>query len=351
MTAAEFVAFAGELSGLPRDEAISRAHEVLYYVGPRRGPLPQGRDVLDRHEAAGEARPGPRARPRPPAPRRADERPRPPGPRGDARPHPRHRDPAGDEPHPLLAPPARRRAGLRERGRLQPGPGGEGGHDPRAHRRPPARLRRALQGRRRGRPHRPQGPRAPSGTRARTGCGSSCPRATGRRRSSAWRRSAGCRCGTSAPAPRRSRTCSCAPSGTRSRPDADLRPGLPAVRGAGAAPPDPLLADHARGAAAHPRQAGVPGPPRRLLPALRRARGPDLHRHALPRGGPGPAHRRAPLRRLPERADRLHDPAARSSAPRASSRTTCGRARSSSTCRARSPSGTTSRASSSSPCR
>jgi ABC-2 type transport system ATP-binding protein len=33
MSAAEFVAFAGELSGLPRDEAISRAHEVLYYVG------------------------------------------------------------------------------------------------------------------------------------------------------------------------------------------------------------------------------------------------------------------------------------------------------------------------------
>jgi ABC-2 type transport system ATP-binding protein len=33
MTAAAFVAFAGELSGMPRDEAISRAHEVLYYVG------------------------------------------------------------------------------------------------------------------------------------------------------------------------------------------------------------------------------------------------------------------------------------------------------------------------------
>jgi ABC-2 type transport system ATP-binding protein len=33
MTAAGFVAFAGELSGLPRDEAISRAHDVLYYVG------------------------------------------------------------------------------------------------------------------------------------------------------------------------------------------------------------------------------------------------------------------------------------------------------------------------------
>jgi ABC-2 type transport system ATP-binding protein len=33
MTAAAFVAFAGELSGMQRDEAISRAHEVLYYVG------------------------------------------------------------------------------------------------------------------------------------------------------------------------------------------------------------------------------------------------------------------------------------------------------------------------------
>ncbi len=33
MSASAFVAFAGELSGLPRDEAISRSHEVLYYVG------------------------------------------------------------------------------------------------------------------------------------------------------------------------------------------------------------------------------------------------------------------------------------------------------------------------------
>jgi ABC-2 type transport system ATP-binding protein len=33
MTAARFVAFAGERSGLPADEATSRAHEVLYYVG------------------------------------------------------------------------------------------------------------------------------------------------------------------------------------------------------------------------------------------------------------------------------------------------------------------------------
>ncbi len=33
MSASAFVAFAAELSGLPRDEAISRSHEVLYYVG------------------------------------------------------------------------------------------------------------------------------------------------------------------------------------------------------------------------------------------------------------------------------------------------------------------------------
>jgi len=33
MTASAFVALAGELSGMPRDEAISRSHEVLYYVG------------------------------------------------------------------------------------------------------------------------------------------------------------------------------------------------------------------------------------------------------------------------------------------------------------------------------
>jgi len=33
MSAVAYVAYAGELSGLPRPEAISRAHEVLYYVG------------------------------------------------------------------------------------------------------------------------------------------------------------------------------------------------------------------------------------------------------------------------------------------------------------------------------
>src|SRR5262249_46255825 len=38
MTAAAFVAFAGELSGLPRDEAISPAHQVLSYLGLGEAP-------------------------------------------------------------------------------------------------------------------------------------------------------------------------------------------------------------------------------------------------------------------------------------------------------------------------
>jgi ABC-2 type transport system ATP-binding protein len=33
MTASAFVSYAGELSGMPRNEAVSRSHEVLYYVG------------------------------------------------------------------------------------------------------------------------------------------------------------------------------------------------------------------------------------------------------------------------------------------------------------------------------
>ena len=33
MNAVSFVAFCGELAGLPRSDAMQRAHEVLYYVG------------------------------------------------------------------------------------------------------------------------------------------------------------------------------------------------------------------------------------------------------------------------------------------------------------------------------
>ena len=71
--------------------------------------------------------------------------------------------------------------------------------------------------------------------------------------------------------------------------DADLRPGLPPLRGAGTPAQGPLLADHARGAAARALEARVPGPDRCRLPAVHRARDPDLHRHAFSRGRPDPA--------------------------------------------------------------
>ena len=113
MTASAFVAFAGELSGLPRDEAISRAHEVLYYVG-----LGEARYRNVETYSTGMKQRVKLAQalvhdPGPAAARRADERPRPAGPRGDAGAHPRHRDPPGDEPDPVLAPAPRRGAGLR----------------------------------------------------------------------------------------------------------------------------------------------------------------------------------------------------------------------------------------------
>ena len=50
-----------------------------------RGAVPADRRLLDGHEAAREARPGPRPRPAAPAARRADQRPRPGRPRRDAR--------------------------------------------------------------------------------------------------------------------------------------------------------------------------------------------------------------------------------------------------------------------------
>ena len=76
----ESVAYAGELSGLPRLDALRRAHEVLDYVGVwARGALSRGADVLDRHAPEAEAGPGDRARPAARAAGRADQRPRPAG--------------------------------------------------------------------------------------------------------------------------------------------------------------------------------------------------------------------------------------------------------------------------------
>ena len=78
-----------------------------------RGALPADRRLLDRHEAAGQARPGARPRSAAAAPRRADQRPRPGRPRRDARARPADRHGVRDRGH-RRQPSARRdRAGLR----------------------------------------------------------------------------------------------------------------------------------------------------------------------------------------------------------------------------------------------
>ena len=162
-------------------------------------------------------------------------------------------------------------------------------------------------------------------------------------RSSARRASAACRCATCGRARRAWRTCSCARSATRSRTDADLRAALPALRGARAAAQGALLADHARGAAAGP------GSKRAFLGLLAAGLGARSSCRVIqiyvvtrfPEAGPRPARGRPALRRVPEPADRLHAPALDLRRRRAWSRTTCARARSSSTCRGRSPGATT----------
>ena len=74
MNAVSFVAYCGELCGLPRADAMQRAHEVLFYVGLGEARVPQPRDVFDRHEAAHQAGAGARPRSRSAVPRRADQR-------------------------------------------------------------------------------------------------------------------------------------------------------------------------------------------------------------------------------------------------------------------------------------
>ena len=80
---------------------------------PVRGALSTDGRLLDRHEAAGQARPGAGPRSAPAAARRADQRPRPGRPRRDARPGPPDRHGVRDRGH-RGQPPARRdRAGVR----------------------------------------------------------------------------------------------------------------------------------------------------------------------------------------------------------------------------------------------
>ena len=81
----DFVTHMGQISGLPFAAARERAAEMLRHVGLLRGALSPHRQLLDRHEAARQARPGARPRSQAAAARRADERPRSRGPRGNAR--------------------------------------------------------------------------------------------------------------------------------------------------------------------------------------------------------------------------------------------------------------------------
>ena len=78
-TAADFVGHMAEMSGLPRPGRPPARRRCPLPGRTGRRALPADQGLLDRHEAAGQARPGDRPRPRPRLPRRADKRPRPQG--------------------------------------------------------------------------------------------------------------------------------------------------------------------------------------------------------------------------------------------------------------------------------
>ena len=127
-TATDFVGQMARLSGLPARGRPRARRRGAPPRRPVRGALPADRRLLDRHEAAGQARPGARPRPAAAAARRADERPRPGRPRRDAGARPADRHRVRDRGH-RGQPPARRD---RARVRL-----------PRRHRCRPARAGRA----------------------------------------------------------------------------------------------------------------------------------------------------------------------------------------------------------------
>ena len=111
----------------------------------RRSPVPQRRDLLDRHEAADQTGSGARARSRPAVSRRAHQRHGSQGPRRDARARPRSRAQQGRQPHPLLARPAGRGVHLRFGCRHGQGAGGGVGADCGAQAAAGPRLRTARQ--------------------------------------------------------------------------------------------------------------------------------------------------------------------------------------------------------------
>ena len=176
MNAVSFVAFCGELSGLPRADAMQRAHEVLFYVGLGEARYRNLETYSTGHETADQAGPGARARPRSAVPRRAHQRHGPQGPRGDADADRRHRPQQGAQRDPLVAPAARRRAHVRARDRARQGRRGHAGAASKGSRAPAAASSSCgSRARRRRFSPRSPAPGSSATTTTTTSCGSSCP--------------------------------------------------------------------------------------------------------------------------------------------------------------------------------
>ena len=176
MNAVSFVAYCGELAGLPRADAMQRAHEVLYYVGlgeaRYRNVETYSTGMKQRIKLAQALvhDPGPALS------RRADQRHGSEGARRDARADPRHRAQQGTEPHPVVAPAAGRRVHLRPRRRDGQGHGRGAGPDRRPEGPWRPRVRGARQGRQRSASCRRCARPVSNVTRPkRTSCAYSCP--------------------------------------------------------------------------------------------------------------------------------------------------------------------------------
>ena len=116
LTAVQFLRLMGEISGLPAEVALEKAHEVLYHVGLGEARYRTARHLLARHEADGQARAGHRARAGAADSGRAHQRPGSRGAPPHARADPRDEGSSRHERDALL-PPAERRGGGLRRGR------------------------------------------------------------------------------------------------------------------------------------------------------------------------------------------------------------------------------------------
>ena len=141
---ARLPALGGERRRVPhahgRDERLAAApcaRPCSGHAAPRRavrGALPGNRRLLDRHEAAGQARPDAGARPRSRAARRAHRRARSAGARGDARADSQDAPGVRDQRGHVVPPHGGRRAHVRAHPRARERPRGRGGRNVDVHR-------------------------------------------------------------------------------------------------------------------------------------------------------------------------------------------------------------------------